>query len=191
MTLTRKGVVMASILALSASAGCNSAFDEGEPSAEADYNQTEVMPVMEEALAETVEGIPDFPGFHERQWTESSCLGGFKGQESFDEFVELKITYHLGEEYFDDSETSEAIADVLRDHWVGMGFEISQDRETGTGEFETLSAERDDGVTLSFNGVGKLNFSAYVGCVDRTDEWDFVPPLDGVEPENDRALEYQ
>ncbi|QSB06099.1 hypothetical protein [Natronoglycomyces albus] len=178
------GAAAAAALVTTASA-CG--FFDDSPQRSSDYNQTEAIPVMESLVAEAIEPLPDFPGFGERVWGISGCYGGLKGLDEHKEFVELKLTYYLVAEDWDEASKREGYAEVLREHWNDLGYEVDVDRTDGTGEFSRLGLTRDDGLAIAFFAGGKVGFEVYTGCIDRTDEMHYVPPVGGVAPEHDRA----
>lgn len=150
---------------------------------ESAYTQAEAYAPMEEAVAEAVAVLPDFPGFEGRDWHELTCSHGGVGD---DEYTNIEIEYAFS---VPDSETPlvrETYVDALREHWTGLGYEITRDEST---ELEdrtdhSLSAEREDGIGLTFWVTGRTVLRVNSGCVPVSDpgEFEYIAPAGGIQP---------
>jgi hypothetical protein len=147
------------------------------------YTQAEAYAPMEAAAAEAVAALPDFPGFEQRSWAEMPC--SHNGVDDPD-YTKVEIRYRFA---LPDSQAPlvrEQYVDLLRDHWTGLGYEITTD-DSVEGEERTdrnLVALREDGVSLWYAVGGYTGLFVNSGCVPVSDPADieYVPPTGGITP---------
>ena len=170
-------------------AGCGVMGMSDEPP-ETEYNQAEAYGPMEQAVRDTIEVLPDFPGFSARGWYELPC--SHNGIDDPD-YTNIEITYSFGWDLSEDPMIREEYIDVLREHWEEQGYAVRTDDGDGAG-FYNLSVTREDGISLWYQVWGMVNLVVQSGCVPVSDmsEIDYIPPAGGIEPgsDGDGADEY-
>jgi hypothetical protein len=145
---------------------------------ELEFNLDEAFLRMDEAVAETIAGLPDFPGFYERRTLQLECAE--EGRESYE------ISYTLPEETIGAEQVTVDYFEVLKDHWTSVGWEIHGEREDADGNIADLQATRPDGVNVWYsNMLGQIVIHSQVACVSAEGSPVCGPPLGGVLPEND------
>lgn len=173
---------LAVVAVVIATAGCGVFGMSGKPP-ESAYTQAEAYPPMEQAIADTIEILPDFPGFTYRSWRELPC--SHNGIDNSD-YTNIEISYGFGEELSTDPKIRETYVDVLREHWAELGYTTRTDEGDDTG-FYNLSVKREDGIALWYSVWGLVNLIVQSGCVPVSDidEIEYVPPAGGIEPGSD------
>lgn len=156
---------------------------------ERDFDQAQAYPLLEEIVADTVETLPDFPGFYQRMYYPVEDCGHLG--EAYKGWVAIEIAYGFSAE---DSLTDTVRRDytaILRDQWTEAGYEIHRDTidpETGNG---SLEAKRPDGINLWWGVHDGASLSLQTGCIPPTEGFekpDYISPAGGVAPENDHAV---
>ncbi|MCD0444824.1 hypothetical protein LO763_14495 [Glycomyces sp. A-F 0318] len=150
---------------------------------ESAYTQAEAYAPMEAAAAEAVAALPDFPGFEQRSWAEMPCSRG--GVDDPD-YTRIEIRYRFSLPDSGAPLVRERYVELLRDHWTGLGYEITADDAVEGGERtdRNLVALREDGISLWYAVGGYAGLFIDSGCVPVSDAGDieYVPPTGGVAP---------
>ncbi|MEV3935589.1 hypothetical protein AB0K52_06385 [Glycomyces sp. NPDC049804] len=156
---------------------------------EATYTQAEAYAPMEQAVAETVEVLPDFPGFSARGWYELPC--SHSGVDDPD-YTNIEISYSFSDEVSADALARQQYVGVLRDQWTQLGYSVEVDE--GAGEFYDLSVVREDGIKLWYRVARVVSLKVQSGCVPASEssEIPYIPPSGGVVPgsANDGVADY-
>jgi len=164
--------------------GC-SMSDSESPFPERDFDNHEVYPIMEQLVADTVATLPDFPGFEVRTGKFLNCEEEGK---IYDDWVAIELQYAFSPA---DSETEQVrtqYTDDIRNYWTESGYEIVRDKETPSG-IRDLEASVSGGITLWWSAAYKATLTVQTGCVPVGNDQratDYLPPVGGVTPENDR-----
>nr|BFF22126.1 hypothetical protein GCM10025732_00910 [Glycomyces mayteni] len=148
---------------------------------ELEFKLDEAFLRMDDAIAETIEGLPDFPGFYERTTLKFECPD--PGRESYE------INYTLPEETIGSDLVTKEYFEILKEYWPSIGWEVHGERDNAQGNVADIEAIRPDGVNVWYsNMLGQIVIHAQVACVAPGDGPALCgPPLGGVLPENDRA----
>ncbi|WP_100448058.1 hypothetical protein [Glycomyces xiaoerkulensis] len=145
---------------------------------ELEFDLSEAFIRMDEAVAQTIDGLPDFPGFHKRTTLALDCPE--EGRESYE------IAYTLPEETIGSDLVTKEYFAVLKEHWPSLGWEVHGERDDVDGNIANIQAIRPDGVNLWYqNQIGQIVIHAQVACVEAEGHPVCGPPLGGVKPEND------
>lgn len=158
---------------------------------ESKYTQAEIYEPMEAAIAASIEALPDFPGFGGRSWREMPCSHNGVDDPNY---TSIEISYSFPAEVEESDLVRKQYVDVLRDHWTSLGYTITGDSagETNQGRLDhDLTAEVGDGISVWYQVWGKVLLNANSGCVPISDksEIPYLPPLGGVEPGHDAAVD--
>ncbi|WP_026924434.1 hypothetical protein [Glycomyces arizonensis] len=147
---------------------------------ELEFNRGEAFLRMDEAIAQTIEGLPDFPGFQDRTTLKLDCSE--EGRESYE------INYTFPEETIGSDLVTKEYFTVLKEHWSSLGWEIHGERDDVDGNIADIQATRPDGVNIWYsNMLGQAVIHAQVACVEAEGDPVCGPPLGGVTPENDHT----
>jgi hypothetical protein len=153
-------------------------MSQGPP--ELEFNRGEAFLRMDEAIAQTIEGLPNFPGFQERTTLALGCSE--EGRESYE------INYTFPEDTIGAELVTKEYFPVLKEHWSSQGWEVHGERDDVDGNIADIQATRPDGVNVWYsNMLGQAVIHAQVACVEDEGEPVCGPPLGGVLPENDRT----
>lgn len=145
---------------------------------ELEFKLDEAFLRMDEAVAETIEGLPDFPGFQKRTTLKLECP--VEGRESYE------INYTFPEDTIGSDLVTKEYFAVLKDFWPSLGWEVHGERDDAHGNISDIQATRPDGVNVWYtNLLGQAIIHAQVACVDPDGAPVCGPPLGGVTPEND------
>ncbi|RRR99133.1 hypothetical protein [Glycomyces terrestris] len=145
---------------------------------ELEFDLGEAFIRMDEAVAETIEGLPDFPGFQTRTTLKLDCP--VEGRESYE------INYKFPEHTIGSDLVTREYFSVLKAHWASLGWEVHGERDDADGNISDIQATRPDGVNVWYsNLLGQAIIHAQVACVSPEGEPVCGPPLGGVTPEND------
>lgn len=158
------------------------------------YTQAEAYAPMEDAAADAVAVLPDFPGFMQRSWAELPCSHNGKVDP---DYTNIEIRYMMSVEDSREERVNGQYVELLRDHWTSLGYEIVYEKER---EYEdgsasrSIAVKRDDGITLWYSAAGHAALKIQSGCVPVSDpsEIEYVPPAGGIEPggEGDKLSRY-
>lgn len=161
-----------------------------DPPPERDFDEAEAYPLMEQIVADTITPLPDFPGFYQRSYISPEDCGEALGSQ-YDGWVALEIWYGFSGDASATDLVKIDYTNLLRDTWTEAGYDIHRDdidSETGRG---SLEAERPDGVNLWWWVADGVSLTVQTGCIPGTegfDKPDYLPPVGGVLPENDHAV---
>lgn len=167
--------------------GC-SMFQDPPPDRE--FDEAAAYPLMEQIVADTIAGLPDFPGFYQRGYLRPEDCGETLGS-AYDGWVALEIWYGFSGDVSVTDLVKTDYTNLLRESWIDAGYDLhddSIDPATGRG---TLQAERPDGINLWWWVADGVSLTIQTGCIPATDDFDkpdYIPPVGGVLPENDRAV---
>ncbi|SDL39017.1 hypothetical protein SAMN05216298_3763 [Glycomyces sambucus] len=155
--------------------------DSSSEMPELEFTLDEAFIRMDDAVAETIAGLPDFPGFHERTTLKFECPD--PDRESYE------INYTLPESTIGSELVTEDYFAVLKEYWPSLGWEVHGEREYPDGAMKGIEAIRPDGVNVWYsNMLGQIVIHAQVACVSPGGgPVECGPPLGGVLPEDDRA----
>jgi hypothetical protein len=145
---------------------------------ELEFNLDEAFLRMDDAVAETIAGLPDFPGFYERRTLKLECAE--EGRESYE------ISYALPEETIGAELVTVDYFGILKEHWSSIGWNVHGERDDAHGKIADIQATRPDGVNIWYsNMLGQIVIHSQVACVSAEGNPVCGPPLGGVLPEND------
>jgi hypothetical protein len=145
---------------------------------ELEFNLDEAFLRMDEAVAETIEGLPDFPGFYERRTLQLECPE--EGREYYE------ISYTLPEGTIGAELVTVDYFALLKEHWSSLGWNVHGERDDAHGNIADIQATRPDGVNVWYsNMLGQIVIHSQVACVSTEGNPVCGPPLGGVLPEND------
>lgn len=145
---------------------------------ELEFNRSEAFLRMDEAAAQTIEGLPDFPGFQSRTTLKLDCSE--EGRESYE------IKYLFPESTIGSDLVTKEYFAVLKEYWSSLGWEVHGERDDVDGNISDIQATRPDGVNVWYsNLLGQAIIHSQVACVEAEGEPVCDPPLGGVTPEND------
>lgn len=160
---------------------------DGEQPPDREFDQSTAWDRIEEAAAESIDGLPDFPGFKVRILQKLECTHNGQADE---EYVNLELSYQFSEEISNDPLVRETYLAHFREQWQEAGYDIHRDTQVGDDPpHYALEARRSDGVNYWYR-VGRLAvLKIQSGCVKVVEGWPSAcpDPLGGVTPENDRA----
>lgn len=148
------------------------------------FDQSEAWERLEDALRETVEELPDFPGFEKRGIFRLDCAGNDK--------VVYEVHYAFSIETSQTSQVREEYPELLKQLWSEMGYEVHRDDvHEGLG-WRDVEARRSDGVNLWYPAWDGVRLVAQSGCIDRVEDFEepCIAPLGGVTEANDPTLKY-
>lgn len=158
------------------------------------YTQAQAYAPMEAAAADAVSVLPVFPGFEKRDWAELPCSHNGKDD---GKYTNIEIRYMMSVEDSQGEQVRGQYVELLREHWLSLGYEITYDSETEYDDgsvSRNIAAQRDDGISLWYRVWGGVDLLVQSGCVPVSDlsEFEYVPPAGGIEPggENDLVGEY-
>lgn len=158
------------------------------------YTQAEAYAPMEDAAADTVAVLPDFPGFMQRNWAELPCSRNGKVNP---DYTNIEIRYMMSVEDSREDRVVGQYVELLRDHWTSLGYEITYEKERTYDDgsvSRSIAAKRDDGITLWYSAAGHAALMIQSGCLPASDpsEIEYVPPVGGIEPggEGDKLSRY-
>ena len=136
---------------------------------------------MEDAVADLVQALPEFPGFEKRSWNEMPCSHG--GVDDSD-YTNIEIRYLFSDEVSATTQVREAYLDALRDYWGEIGLDIHRDESSGTGKYHSIEARREDGINFYYRVANGVSLTIQSGCVSRSDvsELTYIPPSGGIVP---------
>jgi hypothetical protein len=190
-SLARAATHLIAILAALAFTGaCMSPEQEVQYPPERDFDQSTAWQRLEDAAAEAIADLPDFPGFNVRTMMVTNCE---QYGETGEEYVQLDLTYEFSEEISQDPLVRETYVDLLREKWNTSGYDVHRDEPSGTGKYYSIEAVRPDGINYWYWAAGLVVFHIQSGCVEATEAGDNPPcpiPLGGVTRENDRATKF-
>jgi hypothetical protein len=178
----------ATVLALM-SGGCTmmNEPDDQETPPEREFDQSTAWEQLETATAETVAGLPEFPGFARRLLSKNAC--SHEGETDSD-YVNLELTYEFSEDLLNDPLLRETYPEALLTQWKAAGYEITREKVWGDQDENTdYEALRPDGIRYWWTAAGKVGLRVQSGCVKKVDGWPLTcpAPLGGVSSENDVA----
>lgn len=146
---------------------------------ELEFNLDEAFLRMDDAIAETIAGLPDFPGFQVRTTLQLECP--VEGRESYE------INYTFPENTIGAELVTKEYFAVLKEHWPSLGWNVHGERDDVDGNIADIQATRPDGVNVWYsNMLGQIVIHGQVACVSAEGNPVCGPPLGGVLPENDR-----
>lgn len=155
---------------------------------ESTYTQAEAYSPMEDAAAEAVSRLTDFPGFERRAWVEIPCT--HNGEDDPD-YTNIEIQYSMTTEDSHLDRVRGEYVDVLREYWVSLGYEITYEEteEKSSGRIDrNLAVKREDGITLWYRVWDGVSLLIQSGCVPVSEpgEFEYIPPVGGIEPGGDK-----
>jgi hypothetical protein len=179
--LKRATAVVGAVLLLVPSAGCS------RPDINEHYTDVEALAAFESIVADSVEGVEGFPGFHARYRELRGCFYQEDGEDpkEAEDHSRVSLEYSLAVESSDDP-ASQATAAGFEERWTGFGWEPTVVRDEVTGDYSSVSVITDTGNYLVFQtGLGALDVN-HRGCV-AIDEDPITPvgPVGGVPLEYD------
>lgn len=147
-----------------------------------DFDQSAAWKYLEDALRDTVEKLPDFPGFEKRGIFRLDCAD--EGQ------VIYEIHYAFTIDASQTPQVREEYPDLLKRLWEELGYEVHRDDVDEDLGWRDLEARRSDGVNLWYSSWELVSLVAQSGCIDRVEDFEepCIAPLGGVTEENDTAL---
>ncbi|MBO3733129.1 hypothetical protein [Glycomyces niveus] len=151
---------------------------------ERDFDQSTAWSRMEEAAAEAIADLPDFPGFETRKLLELSCTRNGQADE---EYTQFELTYTFSAEDSATDLVHEDYVNLLREQWTEAGYDIRRDEAFGEPAFYELDVTRPDGINYWFRAINYVSLTVQSGCVKTAPASECPPPLGGVTPENDIA----
>ncbi|WP_025273290.1 hypothetical protein [Haloglycomyces albus] len=151
-----------------------------------DIDEASAWEELERLAAEIVEELPDFPGFEVRTLGTLACerSDGLTSQE----YVVMELSYEFNKADSRSELVRETYRSVLKDYWNKHDIEITREDDFRTNDIYTLVAKHPDGFTYIYRAWGTSSLRVTSGCIKKVDDWDpeCIPPLGGVQPENDR-----
>lgn len=151
---------------------------------EREFDQSTAWLRMEEAVAEAIEGLPDFPGFYERSMLQTPCSHGGVVDE---DYIGLELSYRFSDEdSLNMPVLHEPYRDLLREKWQEAGYEIVRDQERSADPvLYELEALRPDGMQYWFTAFHRVTLTVQSGCIKRAAVTEPCPaPLGGVVEDN-------
>ncbi|GAA1676898.1 hypothetical protein GCM10009830_24600 [Glycomyces endophyticus] len=162
-----------------------------DPPPERDFDEAAAYPLMEQAVLDTIAGLPDFPGFKTRTYYSPEDCEEALG-EQYKGWVSLEIAYTFDGPDSESELVRTTYTDLLREQWTAAGYDLHQDSiDSATGR-GSLEAKRQDGINLWWAVSGSVSLAVQTGCIPATegfDKPDYLPPAGGVLPENDQAAQ--
>lgn len=182
--LSRIVIPFTALVLTGACMSTGSTDDERPP--EREFDQSTGWNRMEEAAAEAIDGLPDFPGFEARHMQTLECTHEGVADE---EYINLELSYEFSEDVSKDPLVRETYLELLRDKWEQANYDIHRDRPSGTGKNHSLEARRPDGINYWYWVAGLTQLKIQSGCMKAVEDWspECPEPLGGVAPENDQA----
>ena len=160
---------------------------DAEEPPEREFDETTALQRMQEAAAESITDLPDFPGFEVRGVFARDCVHEGKTDESY---INYEMDYRFSEEISKDPLVRETYLDLLRQQWDTAGYDIHRDEQRGDNPpHHFLEARRPDGINLSYRVTGLTVLRIQSGCVKVVEgvEPECPDPLPNVTSENDRG----
>ena len=159
---------------------------------EREFDQSTAWQRLEDAAAEAIAELPDFPGFEVRTMMVTNCQ---EYGETGDEYVQLDLTYKFSEEISQNPLVRETYVDLLREQWNASDYDIHRDEQRGDDPpYYSIEAARPDGINYWYWAAGLVVLHIQSGCIEATGGVDDNPPcplpLGGVTRENDRATKF-
>jgi hypothetical protein len=184
-TPRRRLLAVAAVMATIATGGCMN-DDAAEAPPERDFDESTAWSRMEEAAAEAIADLPDFPGFEERMMLELSCEHDGEVDEDYTRF---ELTYMFSAEASATDLVHEEYVRLLRERWTEAGYDVHRDEAYGEDPvFHDLEATRPDGLNYWLVAANYTSLTIQSGCVEKSGEPSACPPpLGGVPHENDIA----
>lgn len=165
--------------------GCMDNGGEVETPPEREFDQSTAWSRMEEAVAEAIDGVPDFPGFEERRLLELACTHNGAADE---EYTKLELTYVFSAEDSAANLVREEYVELLRSRWVEAGYDVHRDESYGKDPiFHEVEATRPDGINYWLVAANYVSLKVQSGCVKKASSDECPPPLGNVPPDNDLA----
>ncbi|MCH7232971.1 hypothetical protein L0U85_19240 [Glycomyces sp. L485] len=164
----------------------NTAGSEETPP-EREFDQSTAWERLEEAAAEAIADLPDFPGFEVRTMKMLECEHDGEVDEKY---VNLELGYQFSRDVSDYELVREAYRTELRALWEQEGYDIHRDAQRGDDPpHYSLEARRPDGINYWYRVAGLVELAVQSGCVKAIDGFvaECPDPLGGVTEENDRA----
>jgi len=152
-----------------------------DPPPEREFDEAEAYPLLEQAAADTIAALPDFPGFESRRYLRPEDCGETLGSE-YEGWVAIEISYGFSGENSALPLVRTDYTNLLRQIWEEAGFDVHRDSidpETGNG---SLEAERPDGVNLWWGVAKGVSLTLQTGCIPATpdfDKPDYISPAGG------------
>ncbi len=171
--------VVSIALAALALGGC-SLMDQDPPPA-TEFDEAEAYLVLEQAAAEIVAGLPDFPGFNTRWYMRPQDCGEALGSR-YEGWVAIEIGYGFSGADSALPLVRTEYADLLRESWQEAGYDVHRDDIDETTGVGSIEAERPDGVNLWWTAAKGVSLTLQTGCVPQTpdfDKPDYLPPAGG------------
>lgn len=174
-----------SAIALTGACMSTGSTDEEQPP-EREFDQSTAWERMEEAAAEVIDGLPEFPGFEVRHMQALDC---FHNGQVDEEYVNFELSYQFSREVSDELLVRETYLDFFRDQWRESGYDVHRDQTSGTGKYHSLEARRPDGINYWYRVASLVGLTIQSGCLKAVEGWspECPEPLGGVTPENDQA----
>ncbi|MBO3735833.1 hypothetical protein [Glycomyces niveus] len=182
-----------SILVAAALTGaCMSPEHEKQDPPERSFDQSTAWQVLEDAAAEAIADLPDFPGFEVRTMQLTYCE---QYGETGKEYVAYELTYEFSDDVSADPLVRETYRELLREKWNSSGYDVHRDEQRGDDPpFYSLEARRPDQVNYWYWVAGLTVLRVQSGCIKAAEGGEYNPdcptPLGGVTRENDRASKY-
>ena len=172
-------------LAMIITGGCTDNNESAEAPPERDFDSSAAWSRMEEAAAEAIAELPDFPGFEERRMLELSCK---HNREVNNYCTRFELTYMFSAEDSATELVHEDYVDLLREQWTEADYDVHRDESRGEDPvFHDLEATRPDGINYWLIAANYTSLVVQSGCVKRNGGSECPPPLGGVTEENDIA----
>lgn len=183
---SRNLLVIVAAMAMIVTGGCMSADNSTQTPPERDFDDSTAWVRMEEAVAEAIAGLPEFPGFEERRMLELACKHNGEVNEDYTRF---ELTYAFSAEDSATDLVHEEYVRLLREQWSEAGYDIHRDESVGEDPtFYDVEARRPDGVNYWLTAAHYTSLTIQSGCVKKSGKSSHCPsPLGGVTPENDIA----
>lgn len=163
----------------------NESPEGSEQPPEREFDQSEAWDRMEAAVAESVEGLTDFPGFEVRMLTTSGCSHNGKTDE---DYVNLELTYQFSAEDSATTLVHETYVGEFREQWTEAGYDIHRDETRGSDYLHhIIEARRPDGINYWYTAANLATLVVQSGCVKKAGVWpsSCPEPIGGVT--DDRA----
>lgn len=160
--------------------------DEPTEPPERDFDESTVVERLDEAVAEAIEVLPDFPGFESRSMSTQTCSHNGEVDE---DYIRYEMTYQFSAEDSESELVHQTYVEVLRQAWTEAGYDIHRDETRGSDDpHYIIEAIRPDGINYWVRAANYTNITVQSGCVRRSSETPAcTTPLGGVTRENDLA----
>ncbi|THV40636.1 hypothetical protein [Glycomyces buryatensis] len=183
--------VVAALAVVTLTGACMPSEREVQYPPEREFDQTTAWQRLEDAAAEAIADLPDFPGFDVRTMMVTNCE---QYGENGTEYVQLDLTYKFSEEVSQDQLVRETYVDLLREKWNASEYNVHRDEQRGEDPpYYSIEAQRPDGINYWYWAAGYVVFHIQSGCIKATEDGGNPPcplPLGGVTRENDRATKF-